>query len=399
MNILFLFISLPNLEETGVFTDLIKEFVRNGHNVKVATPSHGKYNTDTIKIEAGVEILRFKTDKLIGNKSMIKKGLGYLKLLYQYPIAIIKHFKKEKIDIIIGHSLPPELGLIIPVLKRYFHAKFYLMLCEFIWQDAVSLGMLSKYNPICWYYRWLEHRLIKKAEYIGCPSQGNIDFAIRYHPWAKSKKMHILRYCQDPIVLSNYGQIDFRAKYNWEDKFIAVYGGSVNIAQSIDNVVNLAECCKEYTDILFIIIGRGSHFDKIKQDAKERQIYNIVFMDFLPKKDYDSLLSQCDVGIVSLNAKLMMPNIPSKTIGLFNLSKPILAAIDYSTDYGKLLDESGGGLWSYSGDTESFKRNLLKLYTDRVLLKKMGDNGHKFYKNNFTPNQSYQTIMSHINKE
>jgi glycosyltransferase involved in cell wall biosynthesis len=116
----------------------------------------------------------------------------------------------------------------------------------------------------------------------------------------------------------------------------------------------------------------------------------------MPKNEYNELLSQCDVGIVSLNAKLMMPNIPSKTIGLFNLSKPILAAIDYSTDYGKLLEESGGGLWSYSGDTEAFRRNILKLYNDRELVNKMGESGHNYYQKYFTPSSSYQTIMNHI---
>lgn len=398
MNILFLFISLPPLEETGVFSDLIKEFARNGHNVKVATPLKNGQLGEGVRMESGVEVLRFKTDQLVGNKSMIKKGLAYLKLIYQYPRAIKKYFGKEKIDVIIGHSLPPELGLIIPTLKRHFNAKFYLMLCEFIWQDAVALGMFSKNSPICWYYKWLERRLIKSADFIGCPSQGNIDFALRYHPWAKVKDIHILYYCQNPVVIQNTEQIDFRKQYNLNNKFVAIYGGSVNIAQSIENVINLADSCKDYSDIVFIIIGRGSHMETIRQEIENRDISNVLLMDYMPKDRYNVLLSQCDVGIVSLNAKLMMPNIPSKTLGLFNLSKPILAAIDYSTDYGKLLEQSGGGLWSYSGDTEAFKHNLLTLYNDKTLLKQMGQKGKEFYDCHFTPNESYKTIMNHIEK-
>ena len=112
--------------------------------MKVATPLKPGQGVERVNVEAGIEVLRFKTDQLVGNKSMIKKGMAYLKLLYQYPRAIKKYFGKDKIDVIIGHSLPPELGLIIPKLKRHFSAKFYLMLCEFIWQDAVALGMFSK---------------------------------------------------------------------------------------------------------------------------------------------------------------------------------------------------------------------------------------------------------------
>ena len=37
MNILFTFLSLPHLTEAGLFNDLIKEFHKQGHNVKVAS--------------------------------------------------------------------------------------------------------------------------------------------------------------------------------------------------------------------------------------------------------------------------------------------------------------------------------------------------------------------------
>ena len=346
--------------------------------------------------EAGIRALRFKTNQLTANKSNIKKGLAYLKLIWQYPHNIRKYLGKEHFDYIIGHSLPPELGIIIPRLKRLFKAQFYLQLCEFLWQDSVALGFYKESSLICKYYKWQEAQLLKSADHIGCPSQRNIEFALSFHPWAVNKEIHVVNYCLYPVDVTAFTS-DFRAMHGLEDKFIAIYGGSVNLAQKIDNVINLAESLQGIEDIVICIVGRGSKIEAIKHNAKVRGITNVLFLDFMPKEEYMSLLYSCDVGLVSLNEKLQMPNIPSKTLTLFNMHKPIIASIDHSTDYGKLLESINAGKWNYAGDTETFKNNLLALYNDRDLCKQMGENGYEYYINNMVPEKSYEVIMNHIN--
>lgn len=394
MNILFLYISIPHLSETGVFTDLIKEFAKQGHNVKVATPSKKGVN-EGVQEEAGIDVLRFKTDQLTNNTSNIQKGFAYIKLIYQYPNAIKKYFGKDKFDLIIGHSLPPEMGIIVKGLKRKYQAKFYLMLCEYIWQDSVSLGFINENGLICKYYKWLEKTTVNAADYIGSPSQGNIDFALRYYPWAKKKNMHVLHYSHAPIVLKKSDE-DIKGKYGLSDKFVAIYGGNMSIAQKIENVLDLAEACIDYKDIVFLLLGRGQEIEGIKGLAKEKGLTNTLFLDFLPQDDYNNLLSVCDVGLISLNEKLAIPNIPSKTLSYFNLSIPVVASIDQNTDYGKYLELAGAGLWSYAGDTDKFKDNILKLYNSSDLCEEMGENGYRFYLENMLPEKAYETIMKNI---
>lgn len=398
MNVLFLFISLPNLSEINVFTGLIKEFIKNEHSVKVAVPMNID-SKEGLNIEAGAEVLRFRTDQLVRNKSMIKKGIAYLKLIYQYPHAISKYYGNEKFDLIIAHSIPPEMGIIVKFLKKKYRCRFYLMLCEYIWQDSVSLGFFNKNSIICKYYQYLEKLTIKTADYIGCPSNGNIDFALSFYPWAINHNIHLLHFSQEPYILSQTNK-PIRDEYGiGSDKFVVVYGGNMTIAQKIEHVVNLAEACLEYKDIIFLLLGRGTQLDYAKEESIKRQITNIKFIEFLPQIDYLNLLSVCDVGLIVLNEKLSMPNIPSKTLSYFNLSIPIVAAIDHATDYGKYLEYANAGLWSYSGDVESFKSNIIKLYSSPELRKKMGDNGYNFYMNNMQPSNAYKTIMNILNTE
>ncbi len=394
MNILFLYISLPHLSENGVFTDLIKEFAKQGHNVKVATPSR-KGVKEGVNREAGIDVLRFKTGQLTNNTSNIQKGIAYMKLAYQFPNAVKKYYGKEKFDLIIAHSLPTEIGIIANVLKKRYKAKFYLMLNEFIWQDSVSLGFFKETGMICRYYKWLEKITVRSADYIGSPSQGNIDFTLKYYPWAKEKNMHVLHYSHAPIILKQSNE-DIKAKHGLTDKFVAIYGGNMSIAQKIENVIDLVESCIEYDDIVFLLLGKGQDIEAIKETAKQRGLRNITFVDFMPKDDYNNLLSVCDVGLVSLNEKLAIPNIPSKTLSYFNLSIPVVASIDRNTDYGQYLESAGAGLWSYAGDTAKFKENILKLYNNPKLCREMGENGHRFYLENMLPEKAYSTIMKQV---
>lgn len=382
------------MSQNGVFVDLIKEFDKQGHDVKVVTPAR-KGDSVGLSKEAGIDVVRFKAGQLTNNKSNIQKGIAYIKLIFQFPKAVKTYFADEKFDLIIAHSLPPEIGIIADRLKRMYSAKFYLMLCEYIWQDSVSLGFFSEKSLICRYYRYLEKKIVRVADYIGSPSQGNIDFTIKYYPFAKKKNIRILHYTKAPLSIEPTGA-DIEEKYGVNDKFIAIYGGNMSIAQKIENVIDLAQACIDYKDICFLLLGRGQDVEWSKEEVKKRGLTNIFFVDFLPQKEYLQLLSVCDVGIISLNERLVSPNIPSKTLDLFNLALPILASIDKNTDYGNYLDMAEAGLWSYAGDTDSFKENLLKFYNSHELRKKMGQNGLKFYENYMMPIHGYSTIIDQV---
>ena len=394
MKILFLISALPDLSNQNLYSDLINQAFLHGNDVKVASPVL-KGQKEGLYLEGGISVARFKSAPLQGNKSFIQKGIAYLRLIYKYPLAISRHFKNETFDLIYVNSLPLEVAVVSWYLKRKYKAKLYLMLCDYLWQDIVALKVLDKNNPIIYYYRYLERLMFKTADYIGALSQAYIDLAKSEYPFVANKNLKV-------IFPWSYNQekpsdIDLVLKeFELEGKFIAVYGGNVGVAQDIDNVVNVAESCQEYEDIVFLIIGKGAKVDEVSKDVKQRQIKNVRFIDFMPKDKYLRLMSACDIGLVSLNKDLATPNFPSKTSSLFNFSIPVVAAVDYVTDYGHYLEKNNMGLWSYSGDTVSFKNNILKLYNSPELKLEMGKNAYKFYAENMTPGHAYSIFANQV---
>lgn len=397
MNVLFLFVSLPKvIDGNGLFDSLILEFQKNGHNVFVATKNKTN-NITELKHEKGIEVLRIKSREFTGVSSNIKKALGYQEYTIKQTILIKKYFKNKKIDLIISHSLPPELALEIFALKKIFKCKFYLLQTDYTWQDAVAYGYFKKNGPIGLYYRFWERCLFKLADFIGCPSYGNIDFIKKEYPWLSNTKFKVIDFWSNSMNVKSICNV--RKKYGIENKFVAIYGGSVGVAQRIEHLIDLAYSCKDEKEIIFLILGKGTQLENIKNLVKKRELENVMFIPFLPHEDYIKLLSSCDAGFVVLNEKLATPNFPSKTLLYFNLQIPILAAIDYVTDYGKFLEKTGTGLWSYTGDVENIKKNLLKLYTDSNLCARIKENQIRYFNDNMQPKNAYQTIINHINDD
>lgn len=394
MNVLFLFVSLPDLSnDGGLFPALIHEFVKHGHRVLVSSKGRNKKNTE-ITDEGGIPVLRIKCHDFTGVSSNIKKALAYQEYSLKQRYYVKKYWGIEKIDLIISHSLPPELSYIVGGLKRHFKCKFYLDVPDYTWQDSVAYGYFKKNGPIGLYYRFWERLMFKKADFIGVPTKGNVTFIRNMYPWISEDKFSVIPFWLKPFDAVKDDSI--KDNLGLKDKFVVIYGGSVGAAQRIEHFVELAEACSEYKDMVFLLLGKGAYLSEIKQMAEDGHLTNVLFKDFIPQQDYLCLLASCDVGMIILNEKMATPNFPSKSLSYLNVKVPILAALDHVTDFGFYLEENGAGLWAYSDDVDGLKKQLLKYYNSKELREQTAQRGYDLFVNNMTPERAYESIISQI---
>lgn len=395
MNILFLMLAFPNLEKSSnLYTDLVEEFAAQGHHVFPVAPAQTDERTGIYE-ENRIQVLRVKTMPLF-NVNFIRKGIANIWLPYQYKTAIKCHFKKIHFDLVIMPTPPITMIKIADYIKRRDGAKFYLILRDIFPQNAVDLGLMKKGGIVYHLFRRKEKKMYRQADQIGCMSQGNVDYVKKFNPEVDPGKLHILMNFQKPSALAVIDE-GIKEKYGLTNKFIVVFGGNMGIPQQLENVIALAKACQEdYPDVIFFLIGKGTQKKEIMDMAAKENVENILFRDLVPQKDYLQLVSQCDIGLISLNINFTIPNIPSKTMAYYDAGIPVLASIDASTDYGRILEESKSGLYSLSGDLQGLKKNFDLLYHDARLREEMGENGRQFMKEHMTPEVAYKVIMSKI---
>lgn len=391
MRVLFLLLYYPEPHQSSnLYADLVDEFKKNGHEVTVVSAAM-ENQPSTLKSEKGIEVLRVKTQKIF-NVHPLLKGIATVRMPYQFKRAIKKHFIKRTFDLVLTPTPPITFVDIVVWLKKKHTLQSYLILRDIFPQNARDLGMMK--NPLLFnYFRRKEKKLYHYSDHIGCMSQGNIDYVIKHNPEIDPKKVSLLPNWQKVHSFSEKNG-SIKEKYGLADKYIAIFGGNIGAPQKIENIVTLAKEYIDKGDIVFLIIGSGARKKHLERLVADNGLDNVLIRDQLPRLDYQQLVYNSDVGLISLNEKFTIPNIPSKTLSYFNAKIPVLAAIDAHTDYGKILDDSGAGLWSLTGDMEKYKQNFDRLYNDPALRRQMGENGYAYLLRFLSVDKAYDTIIS-----
>ncbi len=386
--------AFPDMNKSfNMYTTLVEEFVNHGNEVTVVAPGNGKTG---IYVENGIPVLRVQTLPLKNVPNSLK-GISNVLLPYQFERALNQFYKGRLFDVIISPTPPITLVDLVSKLKRRFGATFYLILRDIFPQNAVDLGFMKKEGLLHRYFRGKERKLYKEADYIGCMSQGNIDYVKVHNPKVSAVKLHELKNYQKPYKGFGSKPCLIKKKYGIAEKFVVVFGGNMGKPQQLENVLTLAESVLHFPDIVFLLLGEGVQLNKIEAEAKAKGLTNIKIQRTIPKQEYQDLLSVCDVGLISLHKDFTIPNIPSKALDYFNVGIPVLASLDRATDFGKILDENECGLWSYAGEHQLLHKNLLKLHQSPGLISTMGQNGNAYFKSCLSPEIAYNTILKCLN--
>ena len=119
----------------------------------------------------------------------------------------------------------------------------------------------------------------------------------------------------------------------------------------------------------------------------------------MPRVDYQKIVNECDIGLIFLDKRFTIPNYPSKVLSYFNLSIPVMAAVDKNNDFKDMLEISNAGFWTEAGNIDEYVKKMDKLIESKRLREEMGQNGRKYLEENFKVEKSVDIINKYLNKE
>lgn len=402
MNILFLtLLDFTTVDEHGIYTDLIREFINNKHKVYIISPTEKRKQQPTMLInKENYKILKLQ----IGNTqktNLIEKGISTITLESKFQRGIKDYFSNVKFDLVLYSTPPITLQKAVDYVKNRDNAKTYLILKDIFPQNAVDLGMMSKtgINGLIYrYFRNKEKKLYVLSDYIGCMSQANVDFVLKNNPEISSNIIEICPNSIEPITIEkDENKIrEIKKKYNIPiDKIVFIYGGNLGKPQGIEFLIECLKANRNNEEVYFVIAGSGTEFNKIKCYFDTEKPINAQLFNQLPKNDYEILAYSCDVGLIFLDIRFTIPNFPSRLLSYMQSSMPIIAATDINTDIGHLIENGNFGFWCESNDVIEFNHRLQQL-CNKELREKMGANARKYLEDNYTVKHSYEIIMKHF---
>lgn len=401
MNILFMsLLKLEDMNESNIYTDLLREFRNHGHNVYAISPREKRLGLMTeYKLDSGINTLKVRIGN-ISSKSILEKGISTLSIKKHYRKAVSTYFKDVKFDLILYTTPPITFASVVDFVKKRDGATSYLLLKDIFPQNAVDLEMFSKDGVIHKYFRNEEKKLYKVSDYIGTMSQANSDYILNNNSTLLEEQVEITPNTITPIDLKlEKNEIkEIRNEFGIpQDKITFIYGGNLGKPQGVDYLIDCIKENEKSEDTFILIVGSGTEYSRLKKEFEELNPSNSKLIKSLPKEKYEYVVNSADVGLIFLDSRFTIPNFPSRLLSYLQAGMPVLAATDSVTDVGKVIEEGKFGYWNESDDIKAFHDNMAKFLDDKQR-NIMGNNAKKYLEKHYTSDKAYNSIIKHFEK-
>lgn len=398
MNILFLtLIDFSSFSEWGIYTDLLRALAAKGHTVYAVSPVERRTGKRTHLIREGEgTILKLRIGN-IQKTNVIEKGISTLRVESLFIKGIKQYFSDVHFDLVLYSTPPITFCNAIAFVKKRDGARTYLLLKDIFPQNAVDMGMLSKSGPKGVLYRLFrrkEQKLYAISDRIGCMSEANCRYLLSQDPQIAPERVEICPNSVEPRDLSVDAETRraLREKYGIpQEKTVFVYGGNLGKPQGVDFIMQCLAHEAQNDRAFFLIVGDGTEYSRLSAFLSEKKLPNVKLLSRLPREDYDRMAAACDVGLIFLDHRFLIPNFPSRLLSYMQAGIPVLAATDKHTDVGQVITDGGFGLWCESNDQEGFSRCVGSLLSaDRAA---MGELGKAYLRAHYTVQRAAEILL------
>ena len=397
MNVLCLFQKF-DFSSSTIYLDLVRALKDRGHRVMIAACSSSE-TWSRIEEREGMSCAFVPVpDQFSAGK--IKKGLIQLTLGRKLLGAVRAYFWREKVDIIIYPTPPVTLSGILKPLKSHYGALNYLMLKDIFPQNAADLGMMSEKGILFRLFKRMERELYRESDKIGCMSPANLEYIRKHEPEVDPEKLElfpntvkIIDPDPEPLRAGEGGEKGIGLK-NYVN---IIFGGNLGKPQAIDFLLDGISELRDNPNIMFTFIGSGTEEAKIRNFIEKNAPPNLRLLQELPRREYEEILKDADIGLISLSPLFTIPNFPSRILSYMQMSKPVFAVTDRNTDIGELITAKARcGYWCQSDDPEAFRDTVLRILSERDSLAEKGRNGREYLKEHFNVERSVTILENAV---
>ena len=371
--------------------DLADELARRGIAVTVLVPSAAVEQPCEISAENGLEVLRIKTSKTKGAGKLLRgiREVNFSQQIWRQTRTILS---ARSFDLIIFFSPTIFFGSLVERLKKLFGCPAYLVLRDLWTQFMLDVGELRPGLAHRYLVRF-EQKQYAAANIIGVQSPRDLSYLELDH-----------RSRQRPEVLLNWYAVDrrpapktdYRKRLELTDKIVFFFGGNFGVAQDPLNVIRLANALRAESNVHFLLVGWGTHLPEMRKAVSQHRLSNVTLLDTVPQNDFLSMLSEFDVGIISLDRRFKINNVPGRLLAYFCAGLPVLASVNPGNDLFAILNENEAGYCSSNGDDELLETYAIALARDATLRKSLGQRGRALLETHFSPQRAADQILGHF---
>lgn len=378
-------------------SELAAAFVRRGHQVTVLTAMpnypvgriHDGYGGFYSKeVRDGVNVIRtfiYPTQ----SASLIRRLTNYFSFVTSS--SVFGAFILGRSDYLLVESPPLFLGLAGLWLSWLKGARLIFNVSDLWPESAVRLGMLredsfahrisARLETFCYRHAWLVTGQSKsilsniKERFPDRPTfhLSNAVDTVRFNPEHRTEAAR-------SILSSNGG-------------CVALYAGLHGLAQGLDQVLAAAEVLEGESKVNFVLIGDGPEKKRLMQDAQQRSLNNVSFLEMIPAREIPALLASADVALVTLR-NYIPGAVPSKLYEAMASGLPVVLVAE--GEAAEIVRQHDAGITVNPGDADALIKAMRVLVNDPNLRRRLGDNGRRAAKKHFDRTNITTQFIDHL---
>ena len=396
----------PDVASTGQILTELCEGMTDTFDITVicVVPSYSgtideKYKTKRIYKEEhnGIKIIRVRVPEFQkSNKiSRIKNLLAY------FFNSLLATLKIEKQDYIYTISQPPILGGVLGVLGKWLKGgKLIYNIQDFNPEQTMAVGY-SKNKLLLNTVMAVDKFSCKKADkviVVGRDMQETL--RNRFNNKKVPKNVFINNWINEkeiyPLEQNHPRIVEFKEKYNLQDKFIIMYSGNIGLYYDLENIIKVIGEFKDREDVVFAFVGDGTVKDKVEAYVNENKLSNVTFIPYQDKADLIYSLNAADIHWV-VNAKgIKGVSVPSKLYGVMAAGKPVLGVLDEGSEARLIVEDCNCGVCIEPGNYKEISNNIEYILNNKDEIRALGLNGRQYLETNLTKEVSINKYKENI---
>jgi glycosyltransferase involved in cell wall biosynthesis len=289
--------------------------------------------------------------------------------------AVFKANKKFNLNVVLDlHENRPEI------------MKYYPHLSHFPGNVLIS--------PKKW--KQQEEKFIKKANNVIVVTQeAKIEILSRVTV-AENKITIIPNTVRKTFYEDFYLSAEITQRYS--DKFVLLYIGDTGLRRGLVTVIqSLKTVIKEIANVKLVIVGKNASDRVLKDLVHDLELEAFVdFEGWQEPKLFQSYIKASAICLSPLHRNLHHDTTyANKIFQYMSLRKPLLVSDARAQKV--LVEKVNAGLVHLEKDVEDFSNKVLKLYHNESLREELGSNGENFIKNEFSWEQTSETLINLYN--
>ena len=382
----------PHIQSCAkVMRDLAVVFRDRGHEVVLMAPDESLTSRSQVSEEDGITVIRVRSGRFRGVPLPVRAWNEW-RLAGVLWRATSGYLRRHPCQLIVAYSPTIFFGPLVRRLRRLWGCRTYLVLRDIFPRWVVDAGLIREGGLIHRFFRRYELLLYDAADVVGVMSERNLEY-FRDEGLTDRYRLEVLRNWA-PEAGQEVAETDYRRELGLEDRVVFFYGGNLGVAQAAGSIVRLAAALANEPQAFFLVVGDGSESARLRSEAADLQLENIRFLDPVGPTTYLGMVSEFDVGLVTLNRDLETHNFPGKMLDYMYFGKPILAAVNPGNDLQDLLEEHGAGLVSINGEDELLRTQALRLARDPELRKRLGRHSRRTLEEEFSASKAAGQILA-----